>query len=178
MKTALIIIVFQFILVNSSIAQSEPVPFSRLFHNFGDHFMSSFTYNYGMNHLAGIGLTYGMVESGMDWQIRKFSSKNRAVQYAGFPSVIIGGLVPLILPASLYYYAGNRQDYKLQNTALALGQAAILGWTISFLSTRLEQVADLQVIFRKMNPKKTIAMTLILAFLDAVFLMAGQADIP
>lgn len=121
------------LLIRFSFAQTEPVPFSKLFHNFGEHFVGSFAYNYGMSHIAGIGLTYGMVESGMDWEIRKFTSRNNGVQYTGFPSVIIGGLVPLILPASLYYYAGSEKNYQLQNAALAMGQSAMLAWTISSL---------------------------------------------
>ncbi len=131
LKAVFIALFLQSAFINPSFGQSEPVPFSKLFYGFGSHFIGSFTYNYGLNHLAGIGLTYGMVKSGLDWDIHTFANKNTGVQYSGFPSVIIGGLVPLILPVSLYYYAGNRENYELQNTALALGQAAILSLTIS-----------------------------------------------
>jgi membrane-associated phospholipid phosphatase len=107
------------------------VPLSRVFHNINKNFVHSFTYNYGLNHLTSIGLTWGMVKGGVDWEIRKLSSRNLFIQYAGLPSVILGGLTPIILPISLYFYGRWERDSQIQNTALALGQAAILSLTIS-----------------------------------------------
>jgi membrane-associated phospholipid phosphatase len=131
-KCAIFITVAQVGLFSVSLAQSNShVPLRRVFHHIDKHFIQSFTYNYGLNHIAGIGLTWGMVKGGVDWEIRKFSSRNIGIQYAGLPSVILGGLTPMILPIGLYLYGKSEQDSQIQNTALALGQAAILSFTIS-----------------------------------------------
>ena len=115
----------------NALTESGPVPFSTLFYNIDTHILGSFTHNYGMNHLLGAAGTYGIVRSGIDWKFYTYARDNRAIPYVGFSSVIIGGLVPLGVPLWLYLRGGSRSDPKLQITAMALGQAALLAFIVS-----------------------------------------------
>ncbi len=120
----------------SAISQNEEikystVPFSKLFYNIDKHFAGSFTHNHGMNHIFGAVGSYGIVSSGIDWDIYQFSKDNIGVSYTGFASVIIGGLVPVAVPLGMYYYGKSEVNDKLQVTSLALGQAVIISLVVS-----------------------------------------------
>ena len=107
------------------------VNFSTLFYDIDKHLIHSFTYNYGMHHLLGAAATYGIVKTGIDWQVYIFSRKNRSVAYAGFPAVMLGGLVPLTVPLGLYFAGKSRKNDNIKLTAMALGQAAVLSLFIT-----------------------------------------------
>ncbi|MDZ7766454.1 MAG: hypothetical protein U5K00_18860 [Melioribacteraceae bacterium] len=47
----------------------EPVPVTTFFHRLDDHVLGSFTRDYGIPHIAAIIGSYGMVESGLDWEV-------------------------------------------------------------------------------------------------------------
>lgn len=115
----------------NAVTESGPVPFSTLFYNIDTHILGSFTHNYGINHILGASGTYGIVRSGIDWKFYTFARDNRAIPYVGFSSVIIGGLVPVAIPAWLYFRGKSQNDNELQITAMALGQAALLGLIVS-----------------------------------------------
>jgi len=116
---------------NSVFAQEERVPFSLMFDNIGYNFLGSFTHNYGMNYAVGTFATYGMIESGVDWKWNRMAYNNRELTYVGMPSGLIGFLVPVAAPLGFYYYGKSQESKELQITGLALGQAALLGFTIS-----------------------------------------------
>lgn len=103
------------------------IPFSKIFYKLGANTVHTFTYNYGLNSAVAIAGTYGLVESGIDWEINKLSYENKFVAYSGMPAVAVGGLVPLAVPLGVYIYGRKHNNTKLQITGLALGQAAILG---------------------------------------------------
>jgi membrane-associated phospholipid phosphatase len=109
----------------------KPVPFGTVFYHLDNHTIGSFKYNYGLNYVIGCAGTYGIIKSGIDWKLNRYSYNNNWVANAGMPSVAIGGLLPLALPLGLYIYGRNCEDTKLQLTGLAIGQAAILGLAIS-----------------------------------------------
>lgn len=115
----------------NALTESGPVPFSTLFYNIDAHLLGSFTHNYGINHLLAASSTYGIVRSGIDWRFYTFAKDNRVIPTVGFSSVIIGGLVPLGVPLWLYLRGGSRSDPELQITAMALGQATLLGLIVS-----------------------------------------------
>ncbi|MDR0516262.1 MAG: phosphatase PAP2 family protein [Fibromonadaceae bacterium] len=110
------------------LAQEKQVPFSLIFDNIGYNFLGSFAHNYGMNYAVGSFATYGMIESGVDWKWNRLAHDNRELTYAGMPSGIMGFLVPVAAPLGFYYYG---KSHELQITGLALGQAALLGFTVS-----------------------------------------------
>lgn len=125
-----------FVLPVSLISQNKEkeyssVPFSNLFYNIDKHLARSFTYNYGINHLFAAAGSYGIVSSGIDWEIYKFSKNNKGVAYTGFASVIIGVIAPLAVPLGMYYYGKSEDNEELQITSLALGQAAMISLVVS-----------------------------------------------
>jgi membrane-associated phospholipid phosphatase len=93
--------------------------------------MGFITYNYGLNLFTACVGSYALVQSNADWNWYRFSENNPIVSKTGMSSVIVGGLVPLVIPLGLYYYGRKHNDQKLQITGLALGQAAILGLAVS-----------------------------------------------
>lgn len=123
------------------------VPFKTVFHEFGRNTVHSLTYNNGLNVAGGVVGTYALVKTGFDWEWNRMATNNNKIAYSGMPSVIIGGLVPLLLPAGMYIYGRKKEDYRLQVTALALGQAALLGFGISssikaFTGRRAPEILD------------------------------------
>jgi len=127
----LLVLTPHFALASNAGTNSPLISFSTLFHNIDSNFIGSFTHNYGINHLIAASATYGLVESDIDWRLRTYLKSHKDIPYSGFPSVMVGGLTPLVVPISLYYYGKSRNRDDLRITALALGQAAILGLTVS-----------------------------------------------
>jgi hypothetical protein len=111
---------------------SSVIPLSKLFHKFGGNIVNSFTYNYGLNYAATPLITYGMIESGIDWQWNRMGYNNKWVAYSGTPFGALGYVVPAAVPVWLYVHGRNKEDVKLQITGLALGQSAILALSVSF----------------------------------------------
>jgi len=83
-----------------------------------------------MRHFAAILLTYILVVSGFDW-LYFSSTRNVTLQLFFFPAVIGGGLLPILAPLALLLAGQIKKNYKILNTAFALGQAALLGLLIS-----------------------------------------------
>ncbi len=81
-------------------------------------------------HLLAIILTYFIVTSGFDWLYFK-SSRSVLLQSLLFPPVILGSLLPIIVPFALYAFGKARKNIITISTANALGQAAIIGLLIS-----------------------------------------------
>jgi len=127
----LLFVLFSAVQAQQDIENNESIPLTHVFKDFGSHFIQSFTYNYGLNHIIAASGSYGIVKSNTDWEIFKFMNEHEAIGYAGFSGVIVGGLTPLVLPLGLYYYGKANSNNELQNTALALGQAAIISYFIS-----------------------------------------------
>lgn len=90
-------------------------------------------------HLVAIAFTYIIVVSNFDWfwfvSIQQKDNLNTFL----FPSVIIGAIVPIIIPLGMLaigYIRKNKSIYegkKIINVAYATGQAALLGSIISSL---------------------------------------------
>ncbi len=110
---------------------TSPVSLSNLFYDIDSTFINSFTYNYGLNHIVAVAGSYQLVNEGVDWKVYQTSHNHKEILYAGYPGVIVGGILPIALPYYLYRRGVERHDKKLQWTSLALGQAAILGVAIS-----------------------------------------------
>ncbi len=110
---------------------STSVPLTKLFYHIDKHFVGSFTYNDGLNHILAAGLSFGIVKSGIDWKVNRLAYNNRSVANAGLPSVTVGGTAPIIVPIGLLIYGKVEHDGDIQNTALALGQAAIISVVMS-----------------------------------------------
>ncbi len=81
-------------------------------------------------HLLAIAITYVLVTSGFDWYY--FTSTRGTILYSFlFPAVILGGLLPVLVPLAILAVGKMRGSLKTINTAWALGQAALIGLLIS-----------------------------------------------
>jgi membrane-associated phospholipid phosphatase len=107
------------------------ISFSKIFYKIFTHIVQSVKFYYGLNFLLAALLTYIIVKTGMDWDWFRFCSGHPVIFYAGFAPVAVGMFLPIL--ASLWLYISGRigKNAKRQITGLAVGQAAILGWTIS-----------------------------------------------
>lgn len=81
-------------------------------------------------HGAAIFLTFVIVETGLDWKYF-LATQTDALRIIFFPAVIIGGLLPMILPIIIFVWAKIKKSWKLEVTAYLLAQAAFLGWLVS-----------------------------------------------
>lgn len=89
-----------------------------------------FSKKYLLWHLLAFVLTYTFVVSGFDWYYYTHA-QNPTLQVFLFPAVIIGGLLPMLLPFILYVWGRVKKNLNLINTAYAVGQAAVIGWLLS-----------------------------------------------
>jgi membrane-associated phospholipid phosphatase len=107
------------------------VPITKVFYKLGNNVVGSFKYHYGLNYIIAGAITYGMVESNIDWNWYRFSYKNKWIYNTGYISVYTGGIVPTAVSLGLYLYGRADKNSDIQITGLALGQAALLGLAIS-----------------------------------------------
>jgi len=135
LQIALIVITF-FLFFDKANSKAQPtavssVSLNNLFYEIDSTFINSFTFNYGLNHIVAIAGSYQLVNQGVDWKVYQTSHNHKEILFAGYPGVIVGGILPIALPYYLYRRGIEKGDKKLQWTSIALGQAAILGATIS-----------------------------------------------
>ncbi len=103
--------------------------FQTLFHDFGRNALGSFTYGFGLPWALAAGGTYGLVESGVDWEWNRFCVRHEtASTVATIPGASVGTFAPVAVPLILYFAS---DDSEMQLTGVALGQAAILGFGVS-----------------------------------------------
>ncbi len=77
-------------------------------------------------HLVAILLTVIFVLSGFDWQYY-LATRNPALRACMFPAVVIGGLLPLVLPLILFVLGILAAKARIILTGWAVGQAELLG---------------------------------------------------
>jgi|SRR5208282_1551252 len=77
-------------------------------------------------HIIAILLTFILVMSGFDWRYF-LATRNPELRSWMFPSVIIGGLLPIYLPLILLAIGFVARSAKVIVTGWAIGQAELLG---------------------------------------------------
>lgn len=77
-------------------------------------------------------LTLVSVTSGFDWLYFQVT-RSATIQAILFPPVIVGFVVPFILPLVLLAIGAIRKNIRLQNAGFGIGQAGLLGLAISSL---------------------------------------------
>jgi membrane-associated phospholipid phosphatase len=112
-------------LAQNDSSDTSLIPITAVFHKMDRNLLGSFTYNYGLNYIAGSAASYGLVKSGFDWRWYRNAIDHPWISRAGRISVITGPLVSVMLPLGLYLYGRSERNANLQITGLALGQAAI-----------------------------------------------------
>jgi membrane-associated phospholipid phosphatase len=81
-------------------------------------------------HFLAFVLTALLVFSGFDW-FYFTHTQGVLLQSILFPAVIIGGLLPMILPFILYAWGKAKKSVYLVQTSFAVGEAAVVGWLLS-----------------------------------------------
>jgi len=100
------------------------------FHEIGRNILRSFSKKNIFWHFLAAVLTYICVITGFDWYYN-ISAQKDSIQIPLFPAVIIGGLLPILLPIILFSLGKAKNSLRTINTAFASAQAAFLGWLIS-----------------------------------------------
>ena len=106
----------------------RPKLFYRIFHSIAACF-------WGYNlvwQLCAVALTYFLVTSGFDWYYFRVT-RDPFLQHSLIPAIILGGILPLIVPLVLLFVGKRRKNRQTINTAWALGQAELLALGISSL---------------------------------------------
>jgi len=81
-------------------------------------------------HLLAIAFTFALVATGLDW--RYFLSTRAPLLLAGlFPAVVIGGLLPILLPLALIVLGGVPGGARARLAGWAIGQAEVIGAIIA-----------------------------------------------
>jgi len=85
-----------------------------------------------LRHLAAIALTYLFVSTGFDWFFFQLT-RNPILQSLLFPAVLLGAFLPLFGILLFYLISAIKKKAKFIHISYALGQAALLGLSISDL---------------------------------------------
>ena len=112
--------------LNGESMETEDSASPHIFHNIGWNLLNSVTYNYGLN-FAGAGLgTWGMIETGIDWNWRNTVYDSTWLQNIGSPVMATGGIVPLITPLAFLLSGKILENERLVIAASALTQTFML----------------------------------------------------
>lgn len=104
--------------------------FRTLFYKFPENLLACFRLNVLPLHFLAFLLTWFLVYFNFDWSYY-LATQNSNLKYIFFPALILGGLLPILIPLFLYIYGKNKNDYTMIKIAGALGQAALLGFLLS-----------------------------------------------
>jgi membrane-associated phospholipid phosphatase len=99
------------------------------FYRFPQNLLKIFSWPYLAAHLFAIALTYVAVTSGFDW--RWYEAGKDVSRNLLYPAMILGGLLPIVVPFVLLALGALRKDTRITRLAGTLGQSAFLGWLIS-----------------------------------------------
>ncbi len=105
--------------------------------NLGTNIGKSFTGWNSVLHLSAAASTYGLVESGADYETEHFFNQHPDLSAAFFPVAITGMIGPVGLSAFSYYRGWSKKDRPLLGAGCALMQAN----TIAFVYTSLLKAA-------------------------------------
>jgi len=103
---------------------------SKIFYHIFPNFLSVFSGKKLFLHVLAIVSTYILVISGFDW-FYFVSSQTYFLKVILFPAIVLGGILPIIVPIVLYAVGEFIDKKKISITGLALGQAVILGSLVS-----------------------------------------------
>jgi membrane-associated phospholipid phosphatase len=107
--------------------EKNMVPLTTIFHNIGGNALHSLTFNNGFNFAAAGLSTWGLIESGIDWQWRNFAYTHETLANGAYSAVIYAGYaVPIAAPLAFYFAGFFKADEKLQIAAMAVVQSMAL----------------------------------------------------
>ena len=94
------------------------------------NFIGCFTGRKIVWHIMAILLTVILVLSGFDWRYY-LATRNPTLRSWMFPAVVIGGLLPIALPLSLFALGILARNARTILTGWAIGQAELLGAVVA-----------------------------------------------
>ncbi|OGE86020.1 MAG: hypothetical protein A3J48_03235 [Candidatus Doudnabacteria bacterium RIFCSPHIGHO2_02_FULL_46_11] len=94
------------------------------------NFVLVYSWPYLPWHLVAIVATYFLVTLGLDWYYFSLT-RSLDISWLWVPAGILGGLLPILIPAVLFVIAKYHKDQDLFSKSLVLAQAAMLGWLVS-----------------------------------------------
>ncbi len=99
-------------------------------HGFTHNLVSIFSWPNLIWHVLAVGITYLVVVSGFDWYYFQIT---RPVTFGWTwgPAGLLGGILPILVPLTLYLIGIRRNNLQILNTSFAVGQSVFLGWLIS-----------------------------------------------
>lgn len=100
------------------------------FYQFGQNIRNIFYQNNLYVQLLAFITTAILVYSGFDWWYFTHVQGTVISVYL-WPAVILGGIVPILLPLLLFVFGWLKKNTHITNTGFALTQSAFLGFTIS-----------------------------------------------
>jgi hypothetical protein len=77
-------------------------------------------------HIVAIALTFIVVTSGFDWHYY-LSTRSPNLRACMFPAVVIGGILPIVLPLLLLTFGILAGSVSTRLTAWSVGQAEVIG---------------------------------------------------
>jgi hypothetical protein len=101
-----------------------------LFYRLPQTLIKIFSGKFLIAHGIAILLTILIVTGGLDWAYF-VGTRTPLLSRIILPAVILGGLLPFLLPIALIIYGKITKRARIINSAWALGQAALLGSLIS-----------------------------------------------
>lgn len=81
-------------------------------------------------HFLAIIITFACAGSGLDW-IYFGWTRGELIQAILFPSIILGALLPIVVPLALLFSGTANSHPRTRWTGWAVGQAALVGWLVS-----------------------------------------------
>jgi membrane-associated phospholipid phosphatase len=107
-------------------AAAVPISLKLVFYQFGYNTLHSVAYNYGLNFIGAGLVTPYIIETGFDLYWRNIAYNNSTLANAELLFLYTGFAIPVITPLVLYAVGRNKQNEKLQITALALTQTLFI----------------------------------------------------
>ena len=101
-----------------------------LLHRLPRNVLASFSGRNLLWHALAIGLTVGIVMSGLDWSYY-LATRGNAFQSLVRPAILLGTFLPVLGTLVILLVGEAGKNRRLITTAWALGQAALLGYLIS-----------------------------------------------
>lgn len=105
--------------------------FTILFRGFRKNAASCFRLRALPWHLAAIALTWLCVTSGFDWNYY-VAAQHSDIRKFFFPALVLGGILPIIVPLIAYFTGKAARNMRLANIAGAMGQASLMGLLLSW----------------------------------------------
>lgn len=108
----------------------------RPWHDAGQHTLDAFVGASSLYHLAGVGATALMVNTGVDREVHYFASEHDAIGWAGLPGMFLGYAAPVAAIGGFYLLGAIDDD----TTKTGAGAAVLQAVTLSLAYTTLLKV--------------------------------------